>query len=99
MNHSPKRVAGVGRVAAVIGTSDCSQTARRRAPTARLAQLTVSTPRRVRPRFQRIAEQNGNTRAADRVHGASIRRRRLEAVGFDVTRQDFDFEYQEATRS
>ena len=48
--------------------------------------------------FQRIAEQNGNTRAAGTPgYDASVDyvAGRLESVGFDVTRHEFDFEYTE----
>ncbi|MGH9132433.1 MAG: M28 family peptidase, partial [Ilumatobacteraceae bacterium] len=48
--------------------------------------------------FQRIAEQNGNTRAAGTPgYDASVDyvAGRLESAGFDVTRQDFEFPYSE----
>jgi Zn-dependent M28 family amino/carboxypeptidase len=48
--------------------------------------------------FQRIAEQNGNTRAAGTPgYDASVDYvvGRLESAGFDVTLHDFEFEYSE----
>ena len=113
MTHSAKRTArwfGAVALAAVIGTSGlAAQTAeaKQQVDGPRLGrQLTRDvTPngvfRHLRV-FQRIAEQNGNTRAAGTPgYDASVDyvAGRLESVGFDVTRQDFEFDYFEEVAS
>lgn len=109
MTHSPKRHPrwiGAVVLAAVIGTSGlAAQTAdaKQQQDGPRLARRLTRdvTPngvfRHLRA-FQRIAEQNGNTRAAGTPgYDASVDyvAGRLEAAGFDVTRQNFDFEFTE----